>query len=67
MPDTGDHPRRYAIVGLCKSELTETVEGSASIDIIQITWRDRAGGDKQFEKNRDSHSEVCMCGMSTQE
>jgi len=26
VPDTGDHPRRYAIVGLRKGELTETVE-----------------------------------------
>ena len=24
--DTLDHPRRYAIVGLCVCELTETVE-----------------------------------------
>jgi len=25
VPDTGDHPRRYAIVGLCVGELTETI------------------------------------------
>jgi len=26
VPHTGDHPRRYAIVGLCDGKLTETVE-----------------------------------------
>jgi len=26
VPDTGVHPRRYAIVGLCKGELIKMVE-----------------------------------------
>ena len=40
---------------------------SASIDIIRATQRDRDGGDKKLQKNRESHSEVCTCGMSPQQ
>jgi len=60
-------PSRYVIVGLCVCELTELLKRSASIDIIRVTQLVRNGGDKQLSKNRESHSEVCTCGISTQQ
>jgi len=59
VPDTGDHPRRYAIAGLRKGKLTKTFEEKRFYS-RRVTWRDRDGGDKQLLKNRESHSEVCV-------
>ena len=36
-----------------------------SIDIIRVTLLVLVGGDNHFLKNRESHSELYMCGMST--
>jgi len=54
----------------CSCELTETVEKKRFYwhnPPGRVTLHDRDGGELNSFKNRESDSEVCKCGMSTQE